>query len=57
MTADEDHGERGYAIVERHASTPALQDLAVNTVREATGMRRLYMSGVYRNFVQGEERL
>ena len=57
MTADEDHGERGYQIVERHATTPALQDLAVKTVREATGMRWLYMGGIYRHFVQGEERL
>jgi pyrroloquinoline-quinone synthase len=57
QTADEDHGERGYQIVERHATTPALQELAVRTVREATAMRWQYMGGIYRHFVLGEERL
>jgi pyrroloquinoline-quinone synthase len=57
QTADEDHGERGYQIVERHATTPALQDLAVRTVREATAMRWQYMGGLHRRFVLGEERL
>jgi len=57
QTADEDHGERGYQIVERHATTPALQDLAVRTVREATAMRWQYMGGIHRRFVLGEERL
>jgi len=56
QTADEDHGERGYQIVERHATTPALQDLAVRTVREATAMRWQYMGGLHRRFVLGEER-
>ena len=57
QVADEDHGERGYQIVMRHATTPELQDLAVRTVREATAMRWQYMSGLYRRFVLGEERL
>jgi pyrroloquinoline-quinone synthase len=57
QTADEDHGERGYQIVERHATTPELQDLAVRTVREAAAMRWQYMSGIHRRFVLGEERL
>jgi pyrroloquinoline-quinone synthase len=57
QTADEEHGERGYQIVERHATTPALQDLAVRTVREATAMRWQYMGGLHRRFVLGEERL
>ncbi len=57
QVADEEHGERGYQIVIRHATTPELQDLAVRTVREATAMRWQYMSGLYRRFVLGEERL
>jgi pyrroloquinoline-quinone synthase len=54
IEADEVHGERGYAIVERHATTRERQAEAVDAVREATLMRWQYMTGLYRAFVLKE---
>ena len=55
IEADEVHGERGYQIVERHCTTPAMQEEALDQVRQATEMRWQYMSGLYRAFVAKEE--
>jgi pyrroloquinoline-quinone synthase len=55
IEADEVHGERGYQIVERHATTPERQAEAVEAVRQATEMRWQYMSGLYRAYVLKEE--
>ncbi len=49
------HGERGYQIVERHATTSAAQLEAVEAVREAAEMRWQYMTGIYRAYVLEEE--
>jgi pyrroloquinoline-quinone synthase len=55
IEADEVHGERGYQIVERHATTPERQAEAVEAVRQATEMRWQYMTGLYRAYVLKEE--
>jgi pyrroloquinoline-quinone synthase len=55
QTADEDHGERGYQIVERHCATDAMRAEAVDQVRQATEMRWQYMSGLYRAYVAKED--
>ena len=55
IEADEVHGERGYQIVERHCATPAMQQEALDQVRQAGEMRWQYMSGLYRAFVAKEE--
>ena len=55
IDADEVHGERGYQIVERHCATPAMQEEALDQVRQAAEMRWQYMSGLYRAFVAKEE--
>jgi len=51
IVADEEHGERGFEILERHAATPELQESCVRLVREATMMRRLYLDGLYNKFL------
>ena len=55
IEADEVHGERGYQIVERHATTAEMQAQAVEQVRQATEMRWMYMSGLYRAYVLKED--
>jgi pyrroloquinoline quinone (PQQ) biosynthesis protein C len=45
--ADEVHGSKGFAIVEKYCDTPALQALALKTVEEATVRRWRYMNGIY----------
>jgi pyrroloquinoline-quinone synthase len=57
MVADVEHSERGYQIVERYATTAELQDLAVRTVRLASQMRWLYMSGIHRHHVLNDDSL
>ena len=47
ITADEDHAERGFQIIERYATTPEQHDAVLKTIREATQMRWLYMSGIH----------
>ena len=55
IEADEVHGERGYQIVEQHASTPERQTEAAEAVREATEMRWQYMTGLHRAYVLKED--
>ncbi len=55
IEADEVHGERGYQIVERHCTTPAMQAEATEAVRQATEMRWQYMTGLHRAWVLKEE--
>jgi pyrroloquinoline quinone (PQQ) biosynthesis protein C len=45
--ADEVHGSKGFAIVEKYCTTPELQDLALKTVEEATIRRWRYMNSIY----------
>ena len=51
IAADEEHGERGFEILERHATTPEAREACVRAVREATMMRRLYLDGLYHKFL------
>jgi pyrroloquinoline-quinone synthase len=51
LVADVDHGEKGYAIVEKYATTDEQRTTAVHLVKEAAMMRRLYIDGLYRNLV------
>jgi pyrroloquinoline-quinone synthase len=55
IVADQEHGERGFTILERHASTPESQASCVRLVREATMMRRLYLDGLYNKFLAGPQ--
>ncbi len=50
IAADQEHGERGYEIVEKYATTDEQKAACVRLVKEATQMRRLYLDGLYRKF-------
>ncbi len=52
IVADVEHGEKGFEIVEKYATTDEQRATCVRIVREATMMRRLYLDGVYRTFLQ-----
>ncbi len=51
LVADEEHGERGFEIVEKYATTPEVQAGCVRLVKEATLMRRLYLDGLYNKYL------
>lgn len=51
IVADTEHGERGFEILERHASTPEIKASCLRLVRQATMMRRLYLDGLYRKYL------
>jgi pyrroloquinoline-quinone synthase len=54
IDADEVHGERGYEIVEKYATTTEQRERAAEAVRQATGMRWQYMSGLHQAYVLKE---
>lgn len=51
IVADQEHGERGYEIVEKYATTPEIKANCVRLVKEATLMRRLYLDGLYNKYL------
>ncbi len=51
IVADAEHGERGFQIVEKYATTPEIQATCVRLVKEATMMRRLYLDGLYNRYL------
>ena len=55
IVADAEHGEKGFEIVEKYATTDEQRAACVRLVKEATMMRRLYLDGVYRTFVAEAE--
>jgi pyrroloquinoline quinone (PQQ) biosynthesis protein C len=53
--ADEIHGSKGFAIVEKYCTTPELQALALKVVEEATLRRWRYMNGIYWYALHGKQ--
>jgi pyrroloquinoline quinone (PQQ) biosynthesis protein C len=53
--ADEIHGAKGFAIVEKYCDTPELQGLAIKQVEEATIRRWRYMNSIYCYALYGRE--
>lgn len=51
IVADAEHGERGFQIVEKYATTPEVKATCVRVVKEATMMRRLYLDGLYNKYL------
>ena len=51
IVADAEHGELGFEILERYADTPEKKAACLRLVKEATGMRRLYLDGLYNKYV------
>lgn len=50
---DIDHGERGFAILEKHCTTPEMQEGAIYFARESAKMRWFYFDGIYLHYEQG----
>lgn len=55
IEADARHGAGGLAIVDKHCSTPELQQQAVQAVEQATLWRWRYMNGIYWYALHGKE--
>jgi pyrroloquinoline-quinone synthase len=53
--ADEIHGSKGFAIVEKYCHTTELQALALKTVEAATSRRWRYMNDIYWYALHGKE--
>lgn len=58
IVADTEHGERGFEILEKYADTAEKKSACLRLVKEATGMRRLYLDGLYNKYlaIQAEQR-
>jgi pyrroloquinoline-quinone synthase len=54
ITADEDHAERGFQILERYTKTEADRLAVLKTIKEATQMRWLYMTGINEATLNGK---
>jgi pyrroloquinoline quinone (PQQ) biosynthesis protein C len=55
LHADEIHGAKGFAIVEKYCDTPELQALALQQVEQATIRRWRYMNSIFRYALRGED--
>ena len=51
IAADEEHGERGFEIVEKYATSDERRANCLRLVKEATLMRRLYLDGLYHKYL------
>lgn len=51
IVADLEHGEIGFNLVEKYATTPELKAACLRCVREATLMRRLYLDSLCEKFL------
>jgi pyrroloquinoline-quinone synthase len=48
--ADEEHGGRGFELLERHCTTEALRREAIHWARESAKMRWFYFDGIYLHY-------
>jgi pyrroloquinoline quinone (PQQ) biosynthesis protein C len=53
--ADEIHGAKGFAIVEKYCSSPELQESALKAVEDATDKRWRYMNSIYWFALHGKD--
>jgi pyrroloquinoline-quinone synthase len=53
IDADEDHGGRAFAALERHCTTKELKELAVHWAYESARMRWFYFDGIYLHYEMG----
>jgi pyrroloquinoline-quinone synthase len=53
--ADEVHGSKGFAIVDKYCNTPELQAAAIRQVEEATLRRWRYMNNIYAYALEGKD--
>jgi len=53
VDADTDHGGRAFDLLERHCTTPELQEMAIHYARESAKMRWFYFDGIYLHYEMG----
>lgn len=51
IVADQEHGERGFEVLEKHADTDERKEACLRNVREATVMRRLYLDSLHSTYL------
>jgi pyrroloquinoline-quinone synthase len=51
--ADEDHGGRGFELLERYCATAELREMAIHYARESARMRWFYFDGSYLHYELG----
>jgi pyrroloquinoline-quinone synthase len=51
--ADTEHGGKGFDLLDRYATTPELQDMAVDYARESARMRWFFFDGIYIHYEMG----
>ena len=47
---DIEHGDRGFAALDRHCTTRAMQDEAIHWARESAVMRWFYFDGIFLHY-------
>lgn len=50
---DIEHGDRGFALLDRHCTTPEMQAAAIRFARESARMRWFYFDGIYLHYEMG----
>ena len=50
---DIEHGGRAFDLLERHCTTPELQEMAIHYARESAKMRWFYFDGIYLHYETG----
>ena len=53
VDADTEHGGRAFDILEKYATTPELQEMAVHYARESAKMRWFYFDGIFLHYEMG----
>jgi pyrroloquinoline-quinone synthase len=53
VEADTEHGGRAFDVLERHCTTPELQEMAIHYARESAKMRWFYFDGIYLHYEMG----
>lgn len=53
VEADEEHGGNAFELLERHCTTPELQELAIHWAYESARMRWFYFDGIYQHYELG----
>jgi pyrroloquinoline-quinone synthase len=54
ITADVDHSEKGYELLEKYCRTEEEQEAAIERVRQAAEMYWLYVEGLYQQIILGD---
>ena len=51
--ADTEHGGKGFDLLDKYATTPELQQLAIRYARESARMRWFFFDGIYIHYEMG----